>query len=197
VKPFNRTLKNRSNKSVVCTSSFYIKTPVSNKAPSTRIRFYLKTTIFSPWLPSNFSPHDGLSKPFRFAHLHVSTSVWKQIFFSGLQKMLPRYNMLKLSFFDSRACTTKYKISGWPTNSFYSSLDVLPGIILGIIISWDTPHPYQSPFCVLNRPAYSRVLSILAFEYTSGWGWHCFDTNLFPFLVEIMIKNILFSIRTT
>lgn len=47
MKPFNRTLKNRSSKSVLCTSSFYIKTPVSKKAPSTRIRFYLKTTIFS------------------------------------------------------------------------------------------------------------------------------------------------------
>ena len=141
MKPFNRALKNRSSKSVLCTNSFYIKTPVSNKAPSTRIRFYLKTNIFSPWLPSNFLPRDGLSKPFRFAHLYVSTSVSKQIFFSGLQQMLPRYKLLEQSFFDARACTTKYKISGWPTNSFYLSLDVLPGIILGIIISWDNPHP--------------------------------------------------------
>ena len=40
-----------------------------------------------------------------------------------------------------------------------------------------------------NRPFYSCGLSILAFEQTSGWGWPCSDTNLFPFLMEIIFKN--------
>ena len=30
---------------------------------------------------------------------------------------------------------------------------------------------------------------ILAFEWMWGWGWPCFDTNLFPFLMEIMLKK--------
>ena len=30
---------------------------------------------------------------------------------------------------------------------------------------------------------------ILAFEWMWGWGWPCFDTTLFPFLMEIMLKK--------
>lgn len=140
MKPFNRALKNRSSKSVLCTSSFYIKTPVSNKAPSTRIRITWKQLFFPLGSPQTSRHMLGCRNLF-VSHTFMYPLLWKQIFFSGLQQMLPRYNMLKLSFFDSRACTTKYKISGWPTNSFYSSLDVLQGIVLGVIISWDTPQP--------------------------------------------------------
>ena len=31
--------------------------------------------------------------------------------------------------------------------------------------------------------------SVPAFECKWGWGWPCFDTNLFPFLMEIMLKK--------
>ena len=30
---------------------------------------------------------------------------------------------------------------------------------------------------------------ILAFKRMRGWGWRCFDTNLHPFLMEIMLKK--------
>ena len=40
-----------------------------------------------------------------------------------------------------------------------------------------------------NKPIYSCELRIPAFEWKQGWGWPCFDTNLFPFLMEILLKN--------
>ena len=38
-------------------------------------------------------------------------------------------------------------------------------------------------------PFYSRGLGVLAFESTWGWGWPCFDTNLLPSLMWILLKN--------
>ena len=37
-----------------------------------------------------------------------------------------------------------------------------------------------------NRPFYSCGLSTLAFEWTWGWRWPCFDTNLLCFVMEIV-----------
>ena len=42
---------------------------------------------------------------------------------------------------------------------------------------------------VLNRPFYSNELSTVAADWTWGWDWPCFDTNLFPFLVKIRARN--------
>ena len=41
----------------------------------------------------------------------------------------------------------------------------------------------------LNRPFYSCGFSTLASEWTWGWDCPCFDTNLFPFLIKVMIKK--------
>ena len=35
--------------------------------------------------------------------------------------------------------------------------------------------------------------SVPAFECKWGWGWPCFDINLFPFLMEIMLKKYQFA----
>ena len=48
-----------------------------------------------------------------------------------------------------------------------------------------------------NRSFYSYELSTLASEWKWGWYWPCFDTNLFSFVMKIMLKKILFSIRRT
>ena len=48
-----------------------------------------------------------------------------------------------------------------------------------------------------DRPFYSCGLPTLAFEWMWGWRWHCFDTNLLCFVMEIVHVKILVSIRTT
>ena len=46
-------------------------------------------------------------------------------------------------------------------------------------------HKWMQPF---KRPFYSCGLySILAFERMQGWSWPCTDTDLLPFLMEIML----------
>ena len=47
-----------------------------------------------------------------------------------------------------------------------------------------------------NKPFYRHDVSTLAFEWTWGWCWPCFDKNLFTFLRKIMLK-ILVRMRTT
>lgn len=47
-----------------------------------------------------------------------------------------------------------------------------------------------------NKPFYRHDVSTLAFEWTWGWCWPCFDKNLFTFLMTIMLK-ILVRMRTT
>ena len=46
-----------------------------------------------------------------------------------------------------------------------------------------------SSFQVSARPFYSCGLSTLAFEWMWGSGWPCFDTNLFCFVMEIVLEN--------
>ena len=40
-----------------------------------------------------------------------------------------------------------------------------------------------------NRPFYSCGLGALAFDRTWGWSWPCFDTNLIPFIMQILLKK--------
>ena len=40
-----------------------------------------------------------------------------------------------------------------------------------------------------KRPFYSCGLGTLAFEWMWGWGWPCFDTNVLPFVMEIMLEK--------
>ena len=47
-----------------------------------------------------------------------------------------------------------------------------------------------------NKPFYRHDVSTLAFEWTWGRCWPCFDKNLFTFLMTIMLK-ILVRMRTT
>jgi len=44
-----------------------------------------------------------------------------------------------------------------------------------------------------NRPFYSCELNKYPSLWMWGWGWPCFNTNLFPFLMQIMLKKYQFA----
>ena len=55
----------------------------------------------------------------------------------------------------------------------------------------------------LHKPVHDRAFyrcglySVLAFEWTSGWGWPCFDENLLPFSNVNFAFKIIVSTRIT
>ena len=72
------------------------------------------------------------------------------------------------------------------------------GIRRSCLPHWRDPAHFEWPANILflnsdpehdNTLFYSCGTSVLAFEWKWGWGWPCFNTNLLPFLTEIMPKK--------